>query len=306
MAPMANVTDVAFREIFARYGKPDVMFTEFVSIEALLSQGRRNVEIDLAYTESQRPIVAQIFGAKPEQFEKVAALLRAMKFDGIDINMGCPDKNVCKTGAGAALIKKPELAKEIIAATKSGAGNLPVSVKTRVGYNAVELDRWIPALLEAKPAALTVHCRTKKEESKVPARWQHVKEVADLAHDSGVLVIGNGDVTTLDDARERATQFHCDGVMIGRGIFGNPWRFNPTIRKEDIPLKKQLEVMLEHVTLFDQYLGGKKNFDNMKKHFKAYVTGFDGAKELRMKLMETKTAAEVRAIVLDFIQSLSS
>lgn len=301
MAPLANVTDVAFRAVFAKYGKPDVMFTEFVSVEALCSRGRKNVEIDLAYTGDMRPIVAQIFGSKPQQFREVAVMLKDMGFDGIDINMGCPDKNVCKTNAGAALIQHPKLAQEIIAATIEGAGGLPVSVKTRVGFNRVELETWIPALLEARPAAITIHARTKKEESLVPARWEHVKEVVEMAKGTGVLIIGNGDVQDREQAAARVRETGCDGVMIGRGIFGNPWRFNPDVRKENVPLKKQLEVMLEHVDLFEKHLSAHKNFDNMKKHFKAYISGFDGAKELRMQLMETKSCEEVRRIVVEYM-----
>lgn len=306
MAPLANVTDIAFRALFAKYGKPDVMFTEFVSVEALCSRGQKNVLIDLAYTEDMRPIVAQIFGSKPEQFREVAAMLKKMGFDGIDINMGCPDKNVCKTNAGAALIQNPKLAQDIIAATIEGADGLPVSVKTRVGYNKVELETWIPALLEARPAAITIHARTKKEESLVPARWEHVQEVVKMARGTGVLIIGNGDVQDIEHAQARVRETGCDGVMIGRGIFGNPWRFNTTMRREDIPLKKQLEVLLEHVSLFEKHLATHKNFDNMKKHFKAYIHGFDGAKELRMKLMETKSCDEVRKIMLDYIRTLPS
>ena len=302
LAPMADVTDAAFRRIIAKYAKPDVLWTEFVAVDGLLSQGRDVLLKDFIYTEAERPIVAQIFGSKPENFFKVAQLIETLGFDGIDINMGCPDKNVEKQGGGASLIKNPLLAQEIIRATMAGAPTLPVSVKTRVGYNTVELDTWIPALLETKLAALTIHARTRKEMSLVPARWSHVREVVELRniHAPETLIIGNGDVKDLDDAREKAKETGADGVMLGRAIFGNPYLFlGRTLLS--VGLEERFAIMIEHTKLFMELLGDVKSFAIMKKHYKAYVNGFDGAKELRVKLMESEKVEDIERIVNEFL-----
>lgn len=309
LAPMANVTDCAFRPIIAKYGKPDVMWTEFVSCDGLQSPGQSKLLIDLKYTEAERPIVAQIFGSKPDNFYKTALLCQELGFDGIDINMGCPDKNIEKQGAGACMIKNPKIAQEVILATKKGAGKLPVSIKTRIGYNKNELPTWLPALLETEPAAITIHCRTRKEMSLVPARWEHVAEAVAIRdkYDSSptkTLILGNGDVKNLAEAEQKAKETGADGVMIGRGIFGNPWCFNRDRAPETITLEERLKVMIEHTYLFEKLLGEEKSFDLMKKHYKAYVSGFDGAKELRIKLMENaKDAAAVERIVSEFLKT---
>jgi nifR3 family TIM-barrel protein len=309
LAPMAEVTDAAFRRIIAEYGKPDVMWTEFVSCDGLCSlEGRKALLIDFLYTERERPIVAQVFGATPENFYTTALLVKELGFDGIDINMGCPDKNVAgKQGAGAALIQDPELAQKIISETKRGAGDLPVSVKTRLGYNKNVIDTWLKNILETGPAAITIHARTKKEMSKVPAHWEeivkavHIRDAWDSSADKP-LIIGNGDVQDVTEAHRKVTETGCDGVMIGRGIFGNPWLFNKTRDYKTIPIQEKLRVMVEHTQLFEDLLSSYKNFSIMKKHFKAYVNGFDGAKELRAKLMETNNASEVKKIVTSFIK----
>ncbi len=299
LAPMADVTDAAFRQIISKYGKPDVMWTEFVSVDGLCSeQGRKKLLIDFWFTQGERPIIAQIFGSKPENFKQVAALIASLGFDGIDINMGCPDRKVEKQKAGAALIKEFELAKEIIKATKEGAPHLPVSVKTRLGYNQVTQD-WLKNLAEADPTAITIHGRTRKEMSLVPAHWDLIAEGAKIIKSVNpkILVFGNGDVESLAEAELKAKEFNVDGVMIGRGIFGNPWLFNRQLTKSQVPLREQLSVMIEHTILFEKLFKGHKSFDVMKKHYKAYVNGFDGAKELRNELFATKSANEVIEIV---------
>ncbi len=329
LAPMANVTDAAFRHMFAAYGpagregfpgasgKPDVFYTEFVSVEGLLSRGAERLMPDLWFGENEHPIVAQIFGTKPEQFARVAEMIAKLGFDGIDINMGCPDRAVEKQGAGAALIKTPKLAQEIIRAAREGAGGLPVSVKTRLGWSSTdEFDEWGAALLEEHPASLTVHLRTRKEMSKVPAHWDIAPKLVELrdrlspiergksGEPGGTRVLGNGDVSSFADAREKAKKYCLDGVMIGRGAFGAPWFF--TGREPE--LRERLERMVEHTELFEKTYksdlskkdGKIKNFDVMKKHYKAYAAGFDGAKELRIELMDAKNAAEVRAITERF------
>ena len=301
LAPMADVTDCAFRQIIAKYGKPDIFFTEFVSVDGLCSVGKDRLLIDLKYSENERPIVAQIFGSKPENFEKVARMLSEMSFDGIDINMGCPVKKVLNQKSCSALIRTPELAKEIILATKRGAGNIPVSVKTRIGFSKIEVDTWIPIILETEPAALTVHLRTVKEMSNVPAHWDLMKRIIEIRDEikSQTLILGNGDVLNLEDAKRKVKETGCDGIMLGRAIFGNPWLF-----AEKVPsIKEKLEVMIEHTKLFEKMLGGHKNFAIMKKHYKAYVNGFDGAKELRVKLMEAENASQVEKITRKFLKT---
>lgn len=301
LAPMADVTDAAFRRIVAKHGKPDILWTEFVACDGLMSEGREHLMHNLSYSEEERPIVAQVFGAHPENFEKTARFIKELGFDGIDINMGCPEKNIQKQGAGASLMKTPKLAQEIILATMRGAGDIPVSVKTRIGYNKNELETWLPALLETKPAAITLHARTKKEMSDVPARWEHIKRAVEIrdAMKSDTLIIGNGDIKTLEEGRQKAKETGCDGIMIGRGIFGNPWLFSD--RKNEPTREEKFAVLLEHTYLFEELFHGTKNFAIMKKHYKAYVEGFYGAKELRMKLMETENAKEVEKIIKNFI-----
>ncbi len=303
LAPLADVTDAAFRRLIAKYGKPDVFFTEFVSADGLCSAGREHLMHDLAYTEAERPIVAQLFTGKPENMEKAAALVRKLGFDGIDINMGCPDRAVEKQCAGAALMKDTALARAVIAGAKRGAGNLPVSVKTRIGYNKNEIETWLPELLAEEPAAVTIHGRTRKEMSLVPAQWDVIARAAKIRTELGssTLILGNGDAADLKDAERRVEEYGVDGVMLGRAIFGNPWLFDRS--KGEVSIEEKLHVMVEHTKLFEELLGGIKNFAVMKKHYKAYVNGFDGAKELRVELMEAENAGEVAEIVAGYLHT---
>ncbi len=304
LAPLANVTDAAFRRIITTYGKPDVLWTEFVSADGLVSGGRDILLKDLMFTSGEHPIVAQLFSSHPEKMEQAARLVQSLGFDGIDINMGCPDKTVEKQGAGAALIKTPTIAKKIIQAAKRGAPNLPISVKTRVGYNKRELETWLPALLEEDIAVLTVHARTRKEMSKVPANWTDVTRAVAIRNEmkKDTLIIGNGDVKDIPDARAKAKETGADGIMLGRAIFGNPWLFS---ERTDASLQERLRVMVEHTKLFEELFGNVKSFATMKKHYKAYVEGFAGAKELRAKLMECNDASAVSIVVTEFL-SLNS
>jgi nifR3 family TIM-barrel protein len=315
LAPMADVTDPAFRRIIAKYGKPDVIWTEFVSADGLFLGGFEHLVKDLAYSEEERPIVAQFFTSKPEMMQKAVELAVDMGFDGVDINMGCPDKSIEKQGSGSAHIKNPDLAQKVILSAMEGAKkngkNIPVSVKTRIGYNKNELETWLPKILETNPAVVTIHARTRKEMSLVPARWEHVKravEIRDAFVDSNgnksqTLIFGNGDVLDIQDAERKVKETGCDGVMLGRAIFGNPWCFSRTVKREDVSIPDRLRVMVEHTKLFEELLP-HKSFAIMKKHYKAYVNGWDGAKELRLKLMETKTAMEVAEIVDEYLATL--
>jgi nifR3 family TIM-barrel protein len=285
--------------MFARHGKPDVFFTEFISCDGLCSEGIERLKVDLKYTETERPLVLQLFGSKPENFYRCAQLAQEWKFDGIDINMGCPDRAVEKQHAGAALMKDPDLARRIIAETIRGAGSLPVSVKTRLGYSQDVLDEWLPVLLESNLAAITVHARTRKDMSKVPARWERVARAVELrdAIKSHALIIGNGDVTSLAQGNQLAAETGADGIMVGRGAFGQPWFFDPRRPPESITPQEKLRALLEHTKLFVGMFGETKHFDIMKKHFKAYVSGWPKAKALRAKLMLAKTAGEVEEIL---------
>lgn len=303
LAPMADVTDASFRYLIAREGKPDVMWTEFVSADGLArapEAGRKKLLLDLKYSETERPIVAQFFTASPEYMRDAAKLAHELGFDGVDINMGCPVKKVINQESCSALIRTPKLAKEIILAAKDGAGNIPVSIKTRIGFNKIEVETWIPTILETKPAVLTVHLRTAKEMSKVPAHWELMSRIVELRDKISpeTLIIGNGDVMTLDDAKKKVLETGCDGVMFGRAIFGNPWLFS----KKGVPtVEGKLRVLIEHSKLYEEILGGVKSFSIMKKHFKAYVNGFDGAVELRAQLMEAENAEIVAQIIEEFL-----
>ena len=324
LAPMADVTDYAFRQIIAKYGKPDVFFTEFVSADGLAHPvAREKLLIDLKYSTNEHPIVAQIFGGKPENIKIASALCKQLGFDGIDINMGCPDRSIEKQCAGAAMMRDYKLMKEIIRAAKEGAPGLPISVKTRIGYNKNEIETWIPALLEEDLAVLTLHLRTRKEMSDVPAHWDVMKRIIEirdemkkLARPGGeTLIFGNGDVVDTDDARKKCEEYGCDGIMLGRAIFGNPWLFSgepsnffsTPLAATDLSLEKirgRLQVMVEHTKLFEKLLGKQKNFAIMKKHYKAYVNGFGGAKDLRMKLMGANSTKEVEDITNDFLSKI--
>ena len=304
MAPMADVTDAAFRQVVARRGAPTVFWTEFVSADGLYHtrEIKKMKDIEnplmgiLAKSEAERPIVAQIFSAKPDMITYATKLVAELGFDGVDINMGCPDRAIEKQGCGAAMMKNPRLAQEIIRAAQK-ASSLPVSVKTRIGYNTESLDEWLTALLEASPAAITLHLRTRKDMSLVPADWEVMKKAVEIRNrvNSGVLLIGNGDVRDLDDARAKVAVSGCDGAMLGRAMFGNPWVFAGR-KLEDTPLAEKLAALIELAQDFEK-LVPRKNFSILKKHIKAFVTGFDGAAELRAKLMETDSAAALEAIV---------
>lgn len=390
LAPMADVTDIAFRTLISECGNPDMMWTEFVSADGLVRatpEGKKKLLADLLYTDIERPIVAQLFGSNPENMEAASYLVASLGFDGIDINMGCPDKSIEKQGAGAGMIKNPKRAQEIILAAKAGAKRwadeksdkraenstdeknseptlvdnsgekkdtaktikfepIPVSVKTRIGYNKNELDTWLPALLETYPALITVHARTRKEMSLVPARWEHVAEAvlirdrlqSHMEVEERTLIFGNGDVLDVADGMKKCAEAGADGAMLGRALFGNPWLFsslkdasqvsakesfgaqeNLTVATgsihnfENYPerfpayqptVEEKLRMTIFHTELFEKYLGDIKNFAIMKKHFKAYINGFDGAKELRGELMEkAEQASDVKGIIERYLDN---
>ncbi len=312
---MYDVTDAAFRRIIAKCGKPDVFFTEFVSVEGLQSKAKKKLLREFEYSEVEHPILAQVFGIDPTNFERAAVLAGELGFDGIDINMGCPERSVLKQGSCAALINDTGRALEIIAAAKQGGesvrSDFPVSVKTRIGLDAIVTESWISSLLKAKPAAITVHGRTAREMSKVPAHWDEIGKAARLAAGTGTLIIGNGDVRDLDDAREKSLVYGVDGVMLGRAVFGNPWLFS----ERNPNTAEKLRVLAEHIRLYELLYDHEswlvhergwppKSFSVMKKHFKAYVAGFDGAHKLRAELMDTQTGTKALGVIENFLSAL--
>lgn len=304
MAPMADVTDVAFRALVAKRGAPDVFWTEFVSADGLyhtreikkMKDDENPLLRDLQFSPSEHPIAAQIFSAKPEMIAYASKLVAELGFDGVDINMGCPDHTIEKQGCGAAMMKNPTLAVEIIRAAQA-ASDLPVSVKTRIGYNTESLDEWLTALLEAAPSAITLHLRTRKEMSLVPADWELMKNAVEIRNriNPDVLLIGNGDVQDLEDGRVKVAESGCDGAMLGRAMFGNPWVFAGR-KSEDTPLAEKLATLVELAHSFEK-ISPPKNFMLLKKHIKAFVTGFDGAAELRAKLMIAESANTLERII---------
>ncbi len=312
LAPMINVSDTVFRQIIAKYsrhglpgGGPDLFWTEFVSADGIASpEGRENVLRLLKFSKKEKPLIAQIFSAHPEQIKIACEVIANLGFDGIDINMGCPDKDVIKQGAGVALIRTPKLAREVIRAAKEGAPGIPISVKTRLGFNTLEYETWLPELLKENIAALTVHLRTKKEMSDVPAHWELARDIVKVvrAVDKNVVLIANGDIQTLVDGKKKAEESGFDGIMVGRGIFGNPWLFD-TKRKTPPTIEEKLTVLMEHTKMYEKLLP-YRNFANMKKHFKAYVNGFEGAKELRTKLMETNDIKMMSKVIKNFLKDL--
>lgn len=302
LAPMADVTDAAFRRIITKYGKPDVLWTEFVSADGLAHKdAREKLKLDLMFTKDEHPIVAQIFGSNADNIEYAAKYCAKLGFDGIDINMGCPDKSIEKQGAGASMMKSKNKAKEVIeSARKAG---LPVSVKTRIGYNKNEIDTWIRFLLEQNLPVLTVHLRTRKEMSLVSAHWDLMPEIIKLRNEIApqTLIIGNGDAKDIADAKIKVKESGCDGVMLGRAIFGNPWLF---AKRNNEPTNiEKLKVLIEHTKLFEKLIGNAKIFAIMKKHFKAYINNYEGAKELRADLMDNAhNAKEVKTIIDKYIK----
>lgn len=309
LAPLANVTDFAFRQFMVKYRKPDVLWTEFVAADGLCHpKGREALIQDLKFADNERPIVAQLFTGHPEKMFEAAKLVKELGFDGVDINMGCPDKNVMKQGAGAACMKDPELAQKIIRAAFAGVRAdgrepIPVSVKTRLGTNKDELETWLPKIFETRPAAVTLHLRTKKEMSLVPAHWERMARAVELRNVTSpeTRILGNGDVKSVAEARKKCEETGCDGVMLGRGVFGNPWLFDEG--KQTVTVRERLEAILHLTELFEQTWGDTKSFEILKKHFQAYIVGFPKARELRNELMLTHSASEVRHCIKVFMKA---
>jgi tRNA-dihydrouridine synthase len=307
LAPMEDVTDTVLRQVIARCGKPAVFFTEFTNVEGMFSKGAAHVIHRLQYTEIEKPLVAQIWGSQPENFCKAAKYIRDTGMSAVDLNMGCPAQGPVNRGVCSGLINDRPHAKEIIAATKEGAaGLIPVSVKTRLGFRSIDLS-WIEFVLEQHPAVLTVHLRTVSEMSKVPAHWDRLKEVVEMrdALSPETLIVGNGDIKSLDEARQKVAAAGADGAMVGRGIFENPYLFADMTIHDKMPVEK-MHLLLDHLHLWQETWGTRKHFPALRKFFKVYANGFPGAQDLRMQLMETETPEATEQLVTAFLQTLSS
>jgi len=294
LAPMEGVTDIAFRQVIAKAARPDIFFTEFTNVNSYTSEkGRHNALERFKIEESERPIVPQIWGTKPEMFLETAQALKVMGFPAVDINMGCPDRHVVATGGGAGLIRTPELAREIIRVTK--AAGLPVSIKTRLGYSRIEeLYSWLPTILQEFPAALTVHLRTKKEMSKVAAHYELIPDIIRIKNDISpeTTLIINGDIEQPSSA-QKYIDMGVDGVMIGRGVFHNPFCFEKEPRSHS--REELINLMCYHLDLYEKYK--LSPYDPLKHFYKIYINNFPGASEIREQLMQTKTITEAKAIV---------
>jgi nifR3 family TIM-barrel protein len=349
LSPMDGVTDPAFRFIVARHGKPDVQFTEFISVDEIC-YGAESAWQQLGYAEIERPVVAQIYGADPDKFYQVAQVVCELGFDGVDINMGCPSKNVSARGCGAALIKNPPLAREIIRAVQSGVRDwasgrrietiglrpkvvekiaalvsertglgqaprrpVPVSVKTRLGYDSVVIEEWVAILLEERPEVISIHGRTLAQMYRGQADWGAIARAAKLARETPTLVLGNGDVESLADLVLRVRETHVHGVLIGRGALGNPWIFLQKDRAKeqvrnaglDIPsceaaLEERFRVALEHARHFEA-LGGASRFAAMRKHLGWYCKGFFKAAEVRSQMFRTTSSCDVERVLAGII-----
>jgi tRNA-dihydrouridine synthase len=350
LSPMDSVTDASFRFITAEHGRPDVILTEFVNIQSAIYAPELMLK-DFTYSEIERPIVAQIYGKSPELFYKVAHIVGELGFDGLDINMGCPARKVAAAGCGAALIREPELARAIIRATRQGlqdwyngqslgrlgirpsaiaafeAANrrrsgavsvskrrlLPISIKTRIGYDQIVVKEWISTLLEERPAAITLHGRTLQQGYKGSADWYAIAQAAEIANASGTLMLGNGDLMDMPDVYRRIRETRVDGVLIGQATEGNPWIFagkeqvkqalrgSGTITPQSaISLGERFNAMIEHSRHYEKIVQNHCFF-GMRKNLLWYCRGFPGADELRSRMKHASSASDVERMLTQFV-----
>ena len=313
LAPMEDVTDLCFRKLIASLYRPDVFFTEFTSTDGLFSRGRERILPRLQFENTEHPIVAQIWGNKPELYVKAGKLLSTMNFDGIDINMGCPVTKVVRRGECSGLIDNPTLAAEIIAALRESSNGLPISVKTRLGNKQRKTDTWFSFLLSQNLDALTVHGRIAKDLSKVPADWCEIAKVVKMRNEISpkTLIIGNGDIMSQEDFEARQAETDVDGIMVGRGIFHNYFIFDPSKRKfADLDPPSKMKLLLKHFDLYESCAQSansnpntKRPYNSLKKFFKIYASGFPDASDLRDKLVRTENIVEARTLVHSFLDN---
>ncbi len=300
LAPMDDVTDTVFRQVIASTAAPDLYFTEFVNVDGLQSPGREKLLPKLQHTAKEKPLIAQLWGKHPENYYKTTLELKKIGFTGVDINMGCPVKAVINNGCCSALINDREAAGEIIRAVQKAAGeDFPVSVKTRIGFSKVDLT-WIEFLLSFKLNMLTIHGRTTKEMSKVPAHWDIIGQCRELRDQlsPATLLVGNGDVKDHQHGLELAAQYKLDGIMIGRGVFEDPYVFAKQSPWAEQTKKQKIELFRRHIELYaETWQNNERRLHTLNKFCKIYVNGFDGAKELREELMACQTIQELRDIL---------
>ncbi len=300
LAPMEDVTDSVFRQVVSTVARPTLFYTEFVNVEGLNSKGKERVIHRLEYDKEEKPIVAQLWGITPQNFFKAAKLVKKLGFDGVDINMGCSVKKVVQKNAGSGLIREDRAkVKEIINAVREGSKGLPISVKTRLGWDEYDMD-WIKFLLEQDLDVLTIHGRTARGKGCLAANWEKILECVQMRDDmkKDTLIFGNGDIQSLRQAKEYYKKYRVDGVMVGRAVINNPWFFTG---REDISQKERYILFKKHLELFESVWGDSKNFSQLKKFFRAYIYGFDGANEIRQSFMECNSVEET----LDLLKSLS-
>jgi tRNA-dihydrouridine synthase len=288
---MEDVTDTVFRQILCEIGKPDLFFTEFMNTDGYMSEGREKVSHRLDFSEKERPIVFQLWGNNPEKYAATVKDILRLDPDGIDINIGCSVRNVLSSGHCSALIKEPELVAEIIEAVKSESRDIPVSVKTRLGYDEIITEEWFTFLLQQSLDMITVHGRISKQGYNEPANWAEIAKVVRLRdrYSPSTLILGNGDIKDLEMADKSIEKYGVDGVMIGRAVMQNPWVF---AGREEIGKQERLETLERHLELFKDVWEGDKPFYAQRKYIKMYISDFDGASELRMKFMKCNEVDE--------------
>ncbi|MCP9464373.1 MAG: tRNA-dihydrouridine synthase [Nitrospira sp.] len=352
LAPMDGVTDAAFRSIVARQGKPDVMFTEFTHVHDIC-RGPESLLDTLRYGENERPIVAQLYGHDPDLFYRAAVAVCELGFDGLDINMGCPSRSVASSGSGAGLIRTPDVARAIVRAAKRGIEEwangltleeagfppskvaafrllnrirggyegrerqpIPVSVKTRIGYDTVTVEPWLDQLLKEQPAVISLHGRTLRQMYRGTADWSAIARAATMVKGTGTLLLGNGDVQSLAEAADRVRETGVDGVLVGRAVLGNPWFFQHKKESrdlawglsetgvgcgvEDVSLSQRFAVLLDHARMFES-LYGSHRFYRMRKHLAWYCKGFPRAASLRARMVQVSSIGELEDVLDDYL-----
>ena len=324
LSPMDGVTDAPYRYMIAKYSKPDVIMTEFCNVEGL-ARGAVSMLKEFIYTEEERPIVAQIYGVETDSFYKVALMCCYLGFDGIDINMGCPANKVARRGSGAGMIGMPDHAQKVIRIVRKASqdwhegihleeagirpkiisalkamrpeegprNELPISVKTRIGLDKAVTEEWIKTLLEEEPANITLHGRTLKQMYLGEAHWEEIAKAALLCKGTQTTLLGNGDIKSMEDAREKIETYSTDGALVGRATFGNPWFFS----EHEASKEEKFQIAIEHSQYFEDHYMDHAYFA-MRKHLAWYCRGFDGAKEIRTQLMQCDSTSDVKRILL--------
>ncbi len=298
LAPMEGITDSVFRQMICDIGKPDLFFTEFLNVEGFCSKGRKNVEHRIRFVDKERPIVFQLWGNNPDMYAETVREIINLRPDGIDINIGCSVHDIISGGRGSALIKDKPLVKEILSAVRDSlkGSNISLSVKTRLGFDFVDIDGWIGFLLNEKLDMITVHGRLSKDSYATPSNWELIGKCADLRDQisPSTKILGNGDLKDIIQGEEYCRKYNLDGFMIGRGILNNPWLFSG---RSEISKEERIETLLKHLNLFEEFWIDSKPFQSQKKYVKAYLNNFDGVNELRQSLLLSESLDEMRLIL---------